>query len=328
MKILVTGGAGYVGSHCVRMLCTKGHDVTVYDNLSTGYADAVDYRAGLVVADLDNLDKLDAAMGQGFDAVMHFAGVLNVNESIEHPVNYYLQNVGNTLNLLRAMAWSKVRKIIFSSSCAVYGIPPTTPITEETPRLPISPYGHSKMMVERILDDCCQAWGLGATSLRYFNAAGASPSGEIGEAHPEEIHLIPLVIGAALGGNEEVRVFGVDYPTKDGSAVRDYVHVDDLASAHLMALETQKNGVFRCYNVGTGYGTSVREIVDLVRRVMRRKIKIEPAERRPGDPPELFADPTKVQVELGWEPRFTIEDIVETAIAWHRAHPDGYETDS
>jgi len=328
MKILVTGGAGYVGSHCVRMLCAKGYDVTVYDNLSTGYADAVDDRAGLAVADLDDLGKLDATMRQGFDAVMHFAGVLNVNESIEDPVNYYLQNVGNTLNLLRAMAWSKVRKIIFSSSCAVYGIPPTTPITEETPRLPISPYGHSKMMVERILDDCCQAWGLGATSLRYFNAAGASPSGEIGEAHPEEIHLIPLVIGAALGGNEEVRVFGVDYPTKDGSAVRDYVHVDDLASAHLMALETQKNGVFRCYNVGTGYGTSVREIVDLVRRVTRRKIKIEPAERRPGDPPELFADPTKIQVELGWEPRFTIEDIIETAIAWHRAHPDGYETDS
>lgn len=327
MKILVTGGAGYVGSHCVRLLCERGHEVVVYDNLSTGHARAVDRRARLVQADLSNLDRLDEVMRGGTDAVMHFAGVLNVNESLEHPVNYYIQNVSHTLNLLRAMAWSGTRRIIFSSSCSVYGIPPATPITEEMPCLPISPYGSSKLMIERILDDCSRAWGLGSTSLRYFNAAGASATGNIGEAHPEEIHLIPLVIRAALNKSEQVKVFGVDYPTKDGSAVRDYVHVDDLATAHLAALESQEEGDFRCYNVGTGWGTSVKEIIDIVRRTTKRSIRVEPSERRPGDPPELFADPAKIETELGWEPRYHIEDIVKSAVDWHADHPEGYETD-
>jgi len=325
MKTLVTGGAGYVGSHCVKLLCDRGHEVVVYDNLSTGHAGAVDPRATLVKADLAELDRLDEVMKDGVTGVMHFAGVLNVNESLEHPVNYYIQNVANTLNLLRAMAWSGTRRIIFSSSCSVYGIPPATPITEEMPCFPITPYGSSKLMVERILDDCSRAWGLGSTSLRYFNAAGASPSGRIGEAHPEEIHLIPLVIGAANSANDRVRVFGVDYPTKDGSAVRDYIHVDDLATAHLAALESQEEGDFRCYNVGTGWGTSVKEVVDVVRQVMKKEIKVEPSERRAGDPPELFADPTKIQTELGWEPKHGIRDIVETAVEWHTTHPDGYD---
>jgi len=324
MRILVTGGAGYVGSHCVRLLCDRGHDVVVYDNLSTGHAGAVDTRATMVQADLADLDRLDEVMRGGIASVMHFAGVLNVNESLEHPVNYYIQNVANTLNLLRAMAWSGTRRIIFSSSCSVYGIPPATPITEEMPCLPISPYGSSKLMVERILDDCSRAWGLGSTSLRYFNAAGASAGGGIGEAHPEEVHLIPLVIRAARGGNDHVRVFGVDYPTRDGSAVRDYIHVDDLATAHLAALESQEEGTFRCYNVGTGWGTSVKEVVDIVRQVSKKEIKVEPSERRAGDPPELFADPTKIQTELGWEPRYGIRDIVESAVGWHTAHPNGY----
>lgn len=327
MTVLVTGGAGYVGSHCVRMLCERGYDVVVYDNLSTGHAGAVDKRANLVHADLSELSTLDDVMRDGIDAVMHFAGVLNVNESLEHPVNYYIQNVSNTLNLLRAMAWSSVKRIVFSSSCSVYGIPPTVPITEEMPCLPISPYGSSKLMVERILDDCSRAWGLGSTSLRYFNAAGASMSGKIGEAHPEEIHLIPLVVRAALDRNELVRVFGADYPTKDGSAVRDYIHVDDLASAHLAAIESQKEGVFRCFNVGTGWGTSVKEIIDIVRRVMRSEIRVDPAQRRPGDPPELYANPTKIQTELGWEPRYDIEDIIKSAAEWHAANPNGYEKD-
>jgi len=325
MKTLVTGGAGYGGSHCVKLLCDRGHEVVVYDNLSTGHAGAVDPRATLVKADLAELDRLDEVMKDGVTGVMHFAGVLNVNESLEHPVNYYIQNVANTLNLLRAMAWSGTRRIIFSSSCSVYGIPPATPITEEMPCFPITPYGSSKLMVERILDDCSRAWGLGSTSLRYFNAAGASPSGRIGEAHPEEIHLIPLVIGAANSANDRVRVFGVDYPTKDGSAVRDYIHVDDLATAHLAALESQEEGDFRCYNVGTGWGTSVKEVVDVVRQVMKKEIKVEPSERRAGDPPELFADPTKIQTELGWEPKHGIRDIVETAVEWHTTHPDGYD---
>lgn len=327
MRVLVTGGAGYVGSHCVRMLCERGYDVVVYDNLSTGHAKAVDARAELIRADLSDLDTLDDIMRTGIDGVMHFAGVLNVNESLEHPVNYYVQNVSNTLNLLRAMAWSGVKKIVFSSSCSVYGIPLATPITEEMPCLPISPYGSSKLMVERILDDCSRAWGLGSTSLRYFNAAGASPSGKIGEAHPEEVHLIPLVVRAALDQNERVRVFGVDYPTKDGSAVRDYIHVDDLASAHIAAIESQKGGEFRSFNVGTGWGTSVKEIIDIVRRVMRSEITVSPALRRPGDPPELYADPTKIQTELGWEPKYDIEDIVKSAAEWHTSNPGGYEKD-
>lgn len=324
MKILVTGGAGYVGSHCVRLLCEKGYDVAVFDNLSTGHARAVDKRAKLVKGDLSDRDALDAAM-KGTSAVMHFAGVLNVNESLEHPLNYYVQNVAHTLNLLRAMAWCGTRRVIFSSSCSVYGIPPATPITEEMSCLPISPYGSSKLMIERILDDCSRAWDLGSTSLRYFNAAGASASGKIGEAHPEEIHLIPLVVRAALNESERVKVFGVDYPTKDGSAVRDYVHVDDLATAHLTALESQAEGEFRYYNVGTGWGTSVKEIIDIVRRLTGRAIGVEPAQRRPGDPPELFADPTKIQTELGWEPKHHIEDIVRSALTWHTSHPNGYE---
>lgn len=322
-KILVTGGAGYVGSHCVRLLCEHGHDVSVYDNLSTGHAEAVHKKATLIRADLSDGDALDKAM-DGVESVMHFAGVLNVNESMEHPVNYYMQNVSNTLNLLRSMAWANVRKMIFSSSCAVYGIPPATPITENTPCTPISPYGHSKLMVEQILDDCSRAWGLGSTALRYFNAAGASVDGRIGEAHPVEIHLIPLVVKAALGEIDRIRVFGVDYPTKDGSAVRDYIHVNDLATAHLMALDTQSESEFRYYNVGTGWGTSVKEIIDLTRQIVRREIKVEPAERRAGDPPELYADPTKIQFELGWEAKYGIRDIVESAAEWHSSHPDGY----
>ncbi len=183
-------------------------------------------------------------------------------------------------------------------------------------------------MVERILDDCSRAWGLGSTSLRYFNAAGASPGGKIGEAHPAEVHLIPLVIRASLDQNKMVRVFGVDYPTEDGSAVRDYIHVDDLASAHLAAIESQEGGVFKCFNVGTGWGTSVKEIIDIVRKVMLSEIRVDPAERRAGDPPELYADPTRIQTELGWEPRYNIEDIVKSAAEWHATNPNGYEKDN
>ncbi len=309
------------------MMCERGYDIVVYDNLSTGHAGAVDARAKLIHADLSDREKLDDIMRTDIEGVMHFAGVLNVNESLEHPINYYVQNIGNTLNILRAMEWTGVKRIVFSSSCSVYGIPLATPITEEMPCLPISPYGSSKLMVERILDDCSRAWGLGSTSLRYFNAAGASPSGKIGEAHPEEIHLIPLVLRAALDQNERVRVFGVDYPTKDGSAVRDYIHVDDLASAHIAAIESQVEGEFRSFNVGTGWGTSVKEIIDMVRKVMHSEITVTPAERRPGDPPELYADPTKIQTELGWEPRYNIEDIVKSAAEWHLGNPDGYDKD-
>jgi len=325
MNVFVTGGAGYVGSHCVRRLIQAGHAVTVYDNLIYGHRRAVDPAATFVEGDLADRDRLEHVLRDGhFDAVMHFAAFLNVGESVEQPLRYYRNNVANTLGLLEIMQQVGIRRMVFSSTCAVYGEPPRLPITEDLPRDPINPYGATKLAVEWMLRDSA-TWGLGATALRYFNAAGAASDGTLGEDHDPETHLIPLVLQVALGQREYIQIFGTDYPTPDGTCIRDYIHVEDLAEAHVLALEAIEPGRFEAYNVGTGRGTSVREIIEAARRVTRHPIPARESPRRPGDPPVLYADPGRLRAALGWEPRFTdIEQTIATAWRWHRGHPRGY----
>ncbi len=331
MRILATGGAGYVGSHCVRELCAAGHQVVVFDNLvDGGHRDAVDPRAELVVGDLADRDLLgqtfaDAPSRGGFDAVMHFAGSLNVSESVHDPLLYYRNNVANSLALLECMRQRRVQNIVFSSTCATYGEPTRMPITEDMPQAPINPYGRTKLAIEWALRDCAAAFGLSATALRYFNASGAAADGTIGEDRTPEYHLIPLVLQVALGQRRDIKVFGTDYPTPDGTCVRDYVHVEDLATAHRAAVETATPGTFRAFNVGTGRGVSVREVIDAARRVTGHSIPSTDDPRRPGDPPELYADPDRIKRALGWMPAYTdISRTIETAWAWHSAHPAGY----
>lgn len=325
--ILVTGGAGYVGSHCVRALCDQGDRVVVLDNLTSGgHRSAVDQRAELAVVDLADERRVDQVFAaHRFDAVMHFAAFANVPESVLHPLRYYENNVVNGVKLLEAMRRTGVRSLVFSSSCAVYGVPALVPITEDAPRNPISPYGRTKLMMEWAIEDCARSWGLGATALRYFNAAGASRDGSIGEDHDPETHLIPRVLSVALGRAEQIEVFGDVYPTPDGTCIRDYVHVEDLASAHCLAIEHQSPGRFVAYNVGTGRGTSVREVIEAVKGITGQTIPVRVSLRRAGDPPELFADASRLRRELRWSPEFvTVESIIESAWRWHRAHPIGY----
>ena len=326
MKVFVTGGAGYVGSHCVRGLCDGGHDVVVFDNLSNGHREAVDARASLVVGDLGDLSLVRSTLAEGgFEAVMHFAASAEVGESVREPLGYYRNNVINTVSLLEVMRKCEIRKLVFSSTCATYGVPSAVPITEGMPQTPINPYGRTKLAIEWALRDCAVAWDLGSTALRYFNAAGASADGSIGEDHEPESHLIPLILRVAMGLSEGIKIFGVDYPTADGTCVRDYVHVEDLAGVHRIAIESQQEGKFRCYNVGTGQGVSVKEVIEAAREVTGHEILASPNPRREGDPPELYADPTKIMTELGWQPQYTdIHRTIETAWNWHRQHPDGY----
>ena len=329
MRILVTGGAGYVGSHCVRGLCGAGHEVIIYDDLvHGGHREAVDRRAKLVVADLADATRLDRAFVEGrFEAVMHFAASAEVGESVREPLSYYRNNVINTVSLLEVMRRHEVRKLVFSSTCAVYGVPPFVPITEDMPKNPINPYGRTKLAIEWALQDSAVAWGLGATALRYFNAAGAASDGSVGEDHHPESHLIPRVLQVALGQNDSVKVFGEDYPTRDGSCVRDYIHVEDLSEVHLRAVETQAEGLFTGYNVGTGVGVTVKELIAAAREVTGHPIPAELTPRREGDPPELYADASKAAAELGWQARFTdIRRTLETAWKWHRSHPRGFAT--
>ena len=325
-NVLVTGGAGYVGSHCVRALCEAGDRVVVLDNLTAGHRLAVDRRAELVVGDLADEGVLDRLFAERrFDAVMHFAAFADVNESVREPLRYFQNNIVNSVKLLDAMRRHEVRSLVFSSSCAVYGVPPSVPITEHAPKNPISPYGRTKLAMEWAMEDSAAAWGLGATALRYFNAAGAAQDGAIGEDHDPETHLIPLVLRVALGRAAEIKVFGDDYPTSDGTCVRDYVHVEDLASVHRLALDKQQPGRFSAYNVGTGTGASVKQVIDAAREVSGRSIPATAAPRRSGDPPALFADSSKVRRELGWSPAFVdVRSIIETAWRWHHAHPDGF----
>jgi len=326
MRVFVTGGAGYVGSHCVKRLLAAGHEVAVFDDLSTGHRQAVPPSAEFIPGDLADGARLTALLqAGGFDAVMHFAARVDVGESVRDPLRYYRSNAVHSLNLLEAMRTAGIRRLVFSSSCAVYGVPPALPISEQMPRQPINPYGATKVVVEWMLEHSASAWGLGAVALRYFNAAGAAADGSLGEDHQPELHLIPLVLQVALGRSEAVSVYGADYPTRDGTCVRDFVHVDDLSEAHLLALEKLEAGRFDAYNVGTGRGTTVLEVIDAARVVTGHSIPAQLVGRRPGDPPELYASSDKIRRELGWQPQYVdIREIVATAWAWHRAHPDGY----
>ena len=325
MNVLVVGGAGYIGSHMVRLLDKAGHKVWVLDNLSTGFMQAV--TAGeLVVGEMNDSALVKSILGDNkIDMVMHFAACALVGESCSNPAKYYQNNVVNTLVLLESMREANVRKLVFSSTCATYGIPATVPISESTPQQPVNPYGFTKLVIERALRDYSEAHNFGYAALRYFNAAGASPLGGIGEDHSPESHLIPIVLQVALGQREQVTVFGSDWPTSDGTCVRDYIHVDDLADAHLRAMERLKPGKGIEVNLGTGKGFSVRQIIETCREVSGIDIASVDGERRPGDPPELVADASKAKEFLGWEPQYTSpRPIIETAWNWHQNNPQGY----
>lgn len=326
MRILVTGGAGYVGSHAVRVLSTAGHDVWVYDNLTRGHREAVPARR-LVVGELADRPLLTETLRtQRIEAVMHFAALAYVGESVQEPARYYENNVGGSLSLLAAMRAADVRKIVFSSTTATYGEPERLPITEDEPQRPINPYGFTKLVIERALDDYARADGFAVAALRYFNAAGARADGSLGEDHDPETHLIPLVLQVALGQRSQITLFGDDYDTLDGTCIRDYVHVDDLAVGHLRALEHLRPGESLKVNLGTGTGHSVREVVDACRRVTGHAIPIEPGPRRAGDPARLVADATRAGRLLGWTPQHDLASIVTTAWRWHQSHPQGYRT--
>jgi UDP-glucose 4-epimerase len=324
MKLLVTGGAGYIGSIVAAQLLDAGHEVVVLDHLERGHASAVPERARLERVDLLDPDRVDAALADGFDAVLHFAALALVAESVEHPERYHRGNFVGTLNLLDAMRTHDVKRLVFSSTCAVYGEPAEIPMPETLPPAPINAYGASKLAVDRMITDECRAHGLGAVSLRYFNVAGAS--GDLGEDHEPETHLIPLVLRAASGRSEHVTVFGTDYPTADGTAVRDYIHIEDLGDAHVLGLERATDpGVHRIYNLGNGAGFSVREVIEAARAVTGRDIAVREEGRRPGDPAALVASSQRIRDELGWVPRKPeIETMIADAWAWFQAHPQGY----
>jgi UDP-glucose 4-epimerase len=325
MRILVVGGAGYIGSHTVRLLRARGHEVRVYDNIAMGHRESVPADI-LTVGDLRDLDHLDhTLLINRTEAVVHFAADAAVGESVVNPAKYYQNNLVNTLNLMERMRRHGVNRIVFSSTCATFGTPERVPITEDLPQRPINPYGWSKLFIEQALTDYAAAYGWGFAALRYFNAAGASPAGDIGEDHTPETHLIPLVLQTVLGQRPHIEIFGTDYPTPDGTCVRDYVHVDDLADAHILALEKLQDGAALKYNLGTGRGYSVKEVIAAAEKVTGRKVPVKLGARRPGDPPELFASSDRSGRELGWRPKYTeLEAILETAWRWHRAHPNGY----
>jgi len=327
MRILVTGGAGYVGSHCVQRLIAGGHAVTVFDNLEYGHRAAVDPAASFVQGDLGDRAAISAALRPGFDAVMHFAGYTNVGESVTDPLKYYRGNVSYTVNLLEAMRAAGVRKLVFSSTCAIFGVPARLPISEDLPKDPINPYGASKLVIEWMLRDSAAAWGLGSFALRYFNACGAAEDGRIGEDHTPETHLIPIVLQVALGQRRQVQVFGTDYPTADGSCIRDYIHVLDLAEVHLRAIESVPAGEFDAFNVGTGRGYSVLEVIEAARKITEHAIPAVMGERRAGDPPSLYADPSRVRQRFGWKHRYDdLPGVLRSAWRWHKSHPTGYRT--
>lgn len=318
-KVLVTGGAGYVGSHVCKVLAGAGFEPIVYDNLLRGHRASVRWGT-LEVGDLTNQARLHEVLKRHRPAsVMHFAALTYVGESVSDPALYYRNNVVGTLTLLEAMREFGIGTLVFSSTCATYGTPVHLPLTEDHPQEPINPYGSSKLMVERIILDYSEAYGMRSAALRYFNAAGADPEGEIGEDHDPETHAVPLAIMAAAGKGLPFRVFGTDYPTPDGSAVRDYIHVLDLAEAHLAALTyLQNGGATGAFNLGTGTGTSVLELIASVERVGNRAVPVVHSARRPGDPPVLVADARRAVATLGWQPRYRgIDEIIRTAWSWH-----------
>jgi UDP-glucose 4-epimerase len=318
--ILVTGGAGYIGSHVNKELNKQGYDTVVLDNLSYGHDDFVKWGT-LEHVDLSNSSEIRRVFqNYPIEAVMHFAAFTYVGESVEDPQKYYLNNFRNTLNLLEVMLEFEVKKIVFSSTCATYGDPLEIPITEDHPQNPINPYGRGKLMVEQVLSDYSQAYGLKYTSLRYFNAAGADPEGEVGENHQPETHLIPLILDAALGRRDDIKIFGTDYPTPDGTCIRDYIHVTDLADAHIKALKYLENGgESEVFNLGNGNGFSVKEVIEKAREVTKREIKSSETDRRPGDPPVLVGSSKKAREILKWQPKFDdLRQIISTAWEWHK----------
>jgi UDP-glucose-4-epimerase GalE len=324
VKVLVTGGAGYIGSHAVRELREAGHAVAVLDDLSYGHREAVPRDVPLIDADLADAAALRRGL-EGADAVIHFAGLLSVAESVRDPASYYRANVVKGLALLDAMIAAGVRRIVFSSTCAVYGVPVRVPIDESHPQDPINAYGATKRAFERALMDYARAGLLRAVALRYFNAAGCHPDGSLGEDHDPEVHLIPLAVDAVLGRREGLQIHGDDYDTPDGTCIRDYIHVQDLARAHVAALSLEGGEPFQAFNLGTGRGRSVREVIAAVERVTGRPVPVTSAPRRPGDPPALVAQPDRVRAALGFAPRWLdLEAIVETAARWRRDHPQGY----
>ncbi len=316
--ILIIGGAGYIGSHCALDLTRAGFECAVLDNLSEGHKEALQ-TSNFCNADLKNPDEIRNVFRQyPVEAVIHFAASCYVGESVEDPQKYYYNNVVNTLNLLKVMLENNVKKIVFSSTCATYGNPEYIPMDEKHPQKPINPYGTTKLMIEKILQDYDRAYGLKHIALRYFNAAGADPLANIGESHSIETHLIPLVLQTALGKKDSIKIFGDDYETPDGTCIRDYIHVNDLAKAHRLALEKLLNGAGSSfYNLGTGKGCSVKELIDISEKVTGKTINKQVSKRRDGDPPRLIADNKKAKAELGWNPEFTeIEDIIKTAWNW------------
>jgi UDP-arabinose 4-epimerase len=324
MRVLVTGGAGYIGSHTAKALAAAGHLPVSLDTLERGHRWAVRW-GPLVEADLGDRTALGTALREHqVEAVIHFAAYAYVGESMTHPDRYFRNNVAGTLSLLDALRERGIGQIVFSSSCATYGRPTSVPITEDQEQVPVNPYGESKLISERMIAWYARAYGFTATALRYFNAAGADPDGELGERHQPETHLIPLAIDAARGRVPHLEIYGSDYPTPDGTAVRDYVHVADLADAHVRALERPgPHGAMRIYNLGAGQGSSVREVVAMVERVGGRNVPLVQGGRRPGDPPVLLADVGKAARELGWRPeRSSLDLIVQSAWNWHTAHPE------
>ncbi len=323
MAILVTGGAGYIGSHSVLALQQEGYEVVILDNLIYGHKDIVEtaLEAKLIVGDTQDEPLLKKIFTEyKIDAVIHFAAYAYVGESVNNPAKYYQNNVVGTLTLLKAMLEADINKFVFSSTCATYGIPKTTPIVEDQPQHPINPYGSSKLMVERILQDFDLAYDFRSVCLRYFNAAGADPGGRLGEDHNPETHLIPLVLQTALGNRESISIFGTDYDSPDGSCVRDYIHVSDLAQAHVLALKyLLNNGKTDVFNLGNGNGFSVKQVIETARKVTGNKIKTVECQRRPGDPPILVGSGDKAKNILDWKPKYSaLEDIVSHAWQWHQ----------
>ncbi len=326
MAILVTGGAGYIGSHTVKALQRQGRDVVVLDNLYKGHRQALK-DVPLHIGDLG-----DPAFIQGVfekhpvDAVVHFAALSLVGESVERPDLYFRNNTAYALNLLDAMVKNGVINLVFSSTAAVYGEPNNVPIDEAHPKAPTNPYGESKLFVEQILQRYSEAFGVRSVSLRYFNAAGADPSGEIGEDHQPETHLIPIILQTLLGKREHIQIFGTDYPTADGTCIRDYIHVNDLSDAHILALDALARGrETTAYNLGSGQGFSVREVIQCVERVTGKQVPVVESPRRPGDPAVLVASSERIKQDLQWDPKYEkLEAIIETAWQWHKEHPDGF----
>jgi len=327
MNVLVVGGAGYIGSHCVRQLVAAGHRPVVLDNLVFGHRFAVSEEIPFYDADLGDQEIVGQILrDESIELVMHFAAFAYVGESVTEPRKYYENNFVATLRLLETMLDNRVKKFVFSSTCATYGEPQSLPIVETLPQAPINPYGQTKLDVENCLKSFAHAYGLSFAAFRYFNAAGAAEDGTLGEDHQPETHLIPLVIDAATGRRDHIKIFGTDYDTPDGTCLRDYVHVDDLSRAHIAAFEKLETpGASHFYNLGTGRPNSVREIIDAVEAVTGLKVPVVEDERRAGDPPALYADSSKAQNELGWEIKFTeVKGIIETAWRWHQAHPEGF----